>query len=173
MKTLEEIYGRCVLDEITGCRVWKGCKDKFGARVYAPDMRYGGAPKVQYGRRAVWQLVNGRPLPKNWRVFGTCGTADCLEYKHIEASTTAERGRKVAASGAQKGLTTRIVANRKIGRQRTALTPALISEIQTSNETGLAIAARLGVGRSTVSKVRMGQLKVFQPVGGMFTGLMR
>lgn len=172
MRTLEEIYGRCVLDEITGCRVWRGCIDNHGPRIYAPDMRFGGAMKTQYGRRAVWQLVNGRPLPKGWRVFGNCGNPACLEYKHIEASTTAERGRKVAASGAQKGLIKRIVANRKIGRARSVLTPALIDEIQTSGETGQALAARLGIGRTTISKVRKHGVPSHQPVG-LFTGLMR
>lgn len=173
MRTLEDVYGRCVLDEITGCRSWKGCMDKHGPRIYAPDMRFGGAMKTQYGRRAVWQLVNQRPLPKGWRVFGTCGNLACLAYKHMEASTAAERGRKVAASGKQKGLIKRIVANRQIGRARSVLTPEIVIEIVESVETGLAIAKRLGICRTTISKVRRHGVPSLQPVGGIFTGLMR
>jgi hypothetical protein len=173
MRTLEEIYGRCVLDDIAGCKLWRGCTDKFGPRIYAPDMRHGGQLKTQYGRRAVWQLVNKQPLPKGWRVFGTCGNPACLEYKHIEASTTAARGRKIAESGAQKGLMTRIVANRKIGKKRSVLTNELIAEIRSSPETGSQLVARLGIGRSTISKVRTGQATSFAPVGGIFTGLLK
>ena len=172
MRTLDEIYGRCVPDEITGCKLWRGCTDKYGPRIYAPDMRFGGQLKTQYDRRAVWQLVNSRPLPRGWRVFGTCGNPACLEYEHMQASTTAERGRKVAESGRQKGLMTRIVANRKIARKQTVLTPELIAEIRSSPETGLQLAARLGIGRSTISKARRHHFTSVEPTG-FFTGLFR
>jgi hypothetical protein len=173
MKTLDEIHGRCVPDSITGCKVWRGHCDKYGPRIYAPDLSDGGAMKVQYGRRAVYQLATGQALASGWRVFGTCGNAACLEFGHMQACTPAERGLEVAEIGSQKGKMTRIVANRLIGQRRSKLTPDLIAEISASTETGLALAARLGLGRTTISKVRKGQALSFMPVGGLFSGLMR
>jgi uncharacterized membrane protein (DUF4010 family) len=68
---------------------------------------------------------------------------------------------------------TRIVANRKIGKKRSVLTNELIAEIRSSPETGSQLVARLGIGRSTISKVRTGQATSFAPVGGIFTGLLK
>ena len=60
--------------------------------------------------------------------------------------------------------------NRAIGRARSKLTADLIREIQISPETGVALAARLGMGTTLVSKARRGEARSFQSAG-IFSGL--
>lgn len=175
MRTIEEVKDRCFVDD-EGHWIFKGAASVGGStRIYAPD--YTADPetapmKSQAGTRAVWHLVNQIPLKPRWRVFSTCQVKLCVAPHCIQAGPSGAVGRHIAKIGAYKGKVNRIVANRKIGRSRSKLTPELISQILQSRETGRATAARLGISDELASKVRRGNAKAFQAIGGMFTGLM-
>lgn len=186
MRTLDEILGRCKVDDITGCWIWSGAVSNGFPRVYGPDWaatiarldakldaafesphQHSKIKKAlieamepvmdsQPGRRATWQMHSGKPIPSGWRIFGTCLNDLCLNPNHMRCGTGADLGRFTAKVGRFKNQPNRILANRKIGLQRTTLTEDLFNEILLSTETGVELTARTGISRSIVSKVRTG-----------------
>ena len=170
MKTLNDIRGRCHIDE-AGHWIWKGSLRPDGrANIYAPDYTRGGM-SVQAGPRAVWHVVTGHAIPAGWLAYGKCKERACCNPACIGCAPSAEVYALVAASGVLKGQVRRILANRRISRGRSKLTPEVIAEIQQSDETGVALAARLRLNRQLISKARRGEALAFQPLGGVFGGL--
>lgn len=171
--SIAQIRGRCRIDEFTGCWLWSGAKSSDWPRIWAPDYtRHAGGFSAQTGRRAVWHIKTGLPIPDGWRVFGTCTEKTCCNPDHMICEPTAARGKKVAASGKLKNNITRITANRKTGRALSKLDAETRQLVRDSEEPGVVLAERYGCARQTISKIRKGQDVSFQPVGGMFTGLM-
>lgn len=171
MRTLAEVRDRCRIDELTGCWVWTGARSAGLPRIYAPnaDGRMQGIP----ARRALWLMLNpGKVLPAGWRVWGTCDCVLCVNPEHARAGDAKAWGRHTSRSGKLLGDITRKVKARQSSQARSVLTPELIAQIQASSETGEQLAARLGVARSTISRARCGQVVCFEPVGGLFSGLM-
>jgi hypothetical protein len=201
VRTLDEVYGRCRIDDITGCWQWSGAVSGGFPRVYGPDWeatqaRFEGAiaaafeskwenAKVkaaiadamepvllsQPGRRAVWQMASGKPIPNGWRVFGTCPNDLCLNPDHQSCGTAVDQGRFAAKIGRFKNQPNRILANRRTALKRTTVMKEVFDEILLSEERGVDIAARTGLSRTIVSKIRTGAPMVHRPAGGLFTGL--
>jgi hypothetical protein len=169
--TLDDIRARCVIDN--GCWLWKGAKSDGLPRIWAPDhTNHAGGMSSQPGRRAVHHVKTGQAIPAGWRVFGTCTSKLCVAPHHTDCKAPAEEGARVAASGKLKGQVKRIAANRAIGRKRSRLTAELIETIRTSRKSGQALSLETGLARQTISKARTGQALAFEPVGGLFTGLL-
>jgi hypothetical protein len=172
MKKLSHVKERCFVED--GHWIWKGALSNKLPRLWAPDYtNHGGASSAQMGRRAVWHLKTGEPIPAGWRVFGTCDEPLCLNPAHMDCKTDAARGVEVAATGRLKGQVKRIMANRATNRKRSMVTPALVAEALASHETGVELAVRLGVGRHTISKIRVnGGMPSLAPVGSVFGALL-
>ena len=172
VKTLEEVKGRCFIDD-DGCWIWRGAASNSVPRVYAPDWTLrDGAMSTQCGRRAVWHITHpGSVIPPRVQIFGKCGKWQCLNPECAQAGPKKAQGAVIRREGWLKGKPQTRVAARKTGRARSVVTPEIIAEIQASPETGLQLAARLGISMQTVSKARRGQIVAFQPVGGFFGGL--
>lgn len=168
MKDLEEIRGRCRI--VDGHWLWAGALRPDGRpHVYAPDHTKGGMTS-QPGPRAVWHCITEKPIPADWRAYGTCSEKTCVNPAHVKCGPCTELGAHIAASGVLKNKTVRILANRAIGRKQSRLTQSLIAEIQRSAETGRELSRRLQLSEQLVSKVRTGQARSHQPMG-VFTGL--
>lgn len=169
---LSQLRERCRVED--GHWLWTGATSDGGVpRVWAPDYTKGGKMTSQTGRRAAWHLKHRKPLPQGWRVFATCTESACVNPAHSAARPVQEQGAIVAESGKWKGSVRRIAANRAIGRRRSSLTPELFETIKTSEKSGQQIARENGLCRTTVSRVRRGKATAFEPVGGLFTGLLR
>ena len=169
MKDIEEIRGRCVVAE-DGHWLWRGsCRPDGRPNIWAPDYTRGGM-QVQSGPRAVWHCITEAPIPANWRAYGTCSEPTCCNPAHVKCTSEADFGKWLARTGKFKGKTRRILANRAIGRARSKVTPGLILEIQASNETGRALARRLNLLETIVSRARRGEFAAFQSASP-FTGL--
>lgn len=180
---LDQIKGRCRIDDFTGCWVWAGATSPSNGgltnqpRVWTPDYSKdpsGKTKTVQTGNRAAWHAYTGKPIPTGHRVFKSsiCFNGLCVNPAHLQCGTTGEWGKLVTQKAIWKGQKTRIQANRAIGRTRSTVTPSLAREIQASNETGVQIATRTGLSYSIVSKVRKGQLVSVQALNNPFAGLM-
>lgn len=168
---IEDIRARCRIED--GHWIWTGATSDGHARIWAPDYTlHAGEMRTQTGRRAVWHVKTGKPIAAGWRVFQTCTMPGCIAPHCVEARPVSKQGEIVAASGKLKGRISRIKANRATGRTRSHLTPELIAEIQGSNEKGQQLAARLDLCRTIISKVRRGKALAFEPVGGLFSGLL-
>lgn len=156
--TLERMLSMCREDG--DCLIWTGSDNAIGI------------PKIRNtsGRRVMWELKHG-DIPYGMKVSVTCGRPACLE--HLVLSTKSE----ITARAHQRPDTKARVAasNRRSARAaRGKITMEIARAIRASDETGLAIAARLGISNSLVSLVRQG--KAWQepsPFAGLFTGLMR
>ena len=169
MRTLDEIRGRCVIDD-EGHWLWQGALNARGRpSIHAPDFTLGGM-RTQAGPRAVWHIKTGKAIPAGWRVFGTCDDPLCLNPRCMGCASSADLGARIAASGIYKGQAARILANRAINRARSLVDAALIAEIQASPETGVAVAQRLDLDPRLVSKARRGELRSFASAGP-FAGL--
>lgn len=163
---LNLIKGRCRLDG--GHWIWTGATNKPGPVIWAPDYT-AGRWKVQPGRRAVEHVATGRPLQAGISVWGTCGEPLCIARGHSMTGTAAERQQWFARNGRWKRDGIRLAAARVAGIKRRCLTPEQAADVQASNETHVAAAARLGVSKATIWKYRTGRRAT---VMGMFTGLM-
>lgn len=152
--TMERIRLHCREDG--DCLIWTGADND------------GGIPKIRNtsGRRVMWELKHG-DIPPGKLVSATCGRPGCLE--HLALSS---RGQVTARAHQQAGTKARkSAANARAARERCAkITLEIARDIRASDETGLAIAARLGVSESLVSLVRRG--KSWRE-SGPFAGLMR
>lgn len=170
--TLDDIKARCYIND-EGCWEWRGAlTEGRWPRVHAPDHTKEGSPKTtQTGRRAVWHLATGKPIPKGWRVYGTCDCDTCLNFDHMACGTTAKVGQHSVKTGRFKNSAARIAANRRTGRLRALLTPEQIQEIQASSEFNKTLAARLGVSHQTISRAKQGRMRSFQ-TAHPFAGLM-
>lgn len=172
MRTLEEIKGRCVITD-DGHWLWRGSLRRDGRpNIYAPDFtRAGGGLATQCGLRAVWHCVHQKPVPQGYRVYGACAEKACCNPAHIRCTSEVDYGAWLQRTGAFKGKTARILANRAINRHRAALTPEQIVYVQTSPKTGVALAEELGVSTSVLSKYRRGESIAVRADGGLFSGL--
>lgn len=176
MRTLEEVKGRCFITE-DGHWLWRGSVRPDGrAQIFAPDYTSKkGGMVTQSGARAVWHIANQKALPKGHRVYGTCEHPECCNPECIKATTALQHGRFVSRMGRHKGTSNHIAANRAINSKRAKLTAEQVLYVQTSPKKGIELAAELGVGTSTISKLRRGQNVVTKPGGAPnpFSGLMR
>lgn len=164
MRTLEEIRNACVITE-DGHWLWRGSLRHDGRpNIWAPDYTRGGM-QTQSGPRAVWHCSTEKAIPANWRAYGTCDEQSCCNPAHVRCTSEEDYGRWLAKTGAFKGSTRRLLANRAIGRSRSVLSAELIHEIQTSDEIGVALSKRLNIRTSVVSKARRGEMAAFQRAG--------
>lgn len=172
--SLQRIKEGCHIDELTGCWIWKGAMSANRyPRVHAPDLGQGGVKRVQTGARAVWQAHTGKPIPPGHRVYHQkCQHEACINPAHLACGPTEDWGRTMSQSNQWKGQAKRISANRAIGRKRSVVSLDALQIIQASDESGRAMALRLGLNESVVSKARRGQLKSLQVLANPFAGLL-
>lgn len=184
MTPLQRIKDRCTVDEITGCWIWKGATSPSNGgktrqpRVHSEDYTADPTGKVkttQTGNRAAWHAANRKPIPSGHRVFKApcCTNGLCVNPAHLQCGTTEDWGQSVATKGIWRGVPARIAANRAIGRANSVVTPEMAREIAASPDLGIHISARLGIGRSVVSRVRRGQLRSIAAVTNPFAGLLK
>ena len=164
MRTLEEIKGRCFIDE-DGHWLWRGAKRANGVPfVYAPNHAQGGKMSTQCGYRAVYHCQHGKAVPEGYRVFNTCGNPACLNPDHIRTASDAAFGRHVRSKGVFKGQVRRIIANRAIALSRTKVTPEMVSQILASPDSCAKTGAAFGVSGFLVWRIRNGKHPV-KPAG--------
>lgn len=165
MRTLEEIKGRCFIDE-DGHWLWRGATrgDDRVPFIYAPNLARGGKMSSQCGYRAVYHVTKGVAVPPGHRVFNTCGNPACVNPEHIRCATYAAFGRYVRSKGAFKGQVRRIIANRAIALARTKVTPQMVSQILASPDSCAKTGAAFGVSGFLVWRIRNGKHPV-KPAG--------
>lgn len=201
MKTLDEVRAQCDIEEEGGCWLWEGGLSGGIPRIYAPDLaatetRLNEALRVafesprpnkwikaalveamspvmeaQAGRRAVWQIATGKPIPQGFQCYTKCLNELCVNPAHIRCGSGEEVGRFTAKVGRYRNQPRRILANNRTARRRSTVKPEHYAEILLSSESGLAVGARLGYSRSIVSRIRTGKATAHRPRGTLFLGL--
>ena len=120
-------------------------------------------------RRIVYRAVHGR-LPGKMQVTTKCGNRLCLNPEHLELITKAEVRRR------QPPNALRVANSAKAMREKHAkLTMEKAREIRESTETFDALAAKYGVNRSRIAKIKNGEAwqDFSSPMTSMFTSLVR
>lgn len=175
MRTLTEVKGRCRVNE-HGCWLWQGGMTNQGTmpNIYGPDYsRKAGGMSYQSGPRAVWHMKTRGPIADGYKVYRTCCDGHCVNPAHLECIAVSEWGARKKATGEWRGVTARVVANRKSSRARSWVQDASILALA-ANTVGPAreVAQQFGLSRSMVDKLRRGEHTAFTPVGSVFSGLM-
>lgn len=175
---LDRIKGRCVVTE-DGCWLWRGGTSSGGVPcIRSIDNAHPDKPPVpQPGRRVTWQLSTGRVVPAGWRVYGTCSERACIAPDHVFARAPAKHAELLRAAGVPIGLKNNSMAEHMVilcrnGRKRSKLTESTTAQILASEATAATLAKELDISTSLVKKVRSGRSKAWQPLGGMFSGLL-
>lgn len=184
MTELSRLKGRCYIDPITGCWLWKGATSMSNGgtteqpHVYSTDYTKdpsGATKTVQTGNRAAWHAHTGKPIPAGHRVYkaACCSHNLCINPAHMACGTNTDWGRSVQAKGIWRGVPARINASRITGKKRAKITRAMALEIINSEETGIALAARLQLTPKMVSKARNQRIPyVRELVGNPWSGLL-
>lgn len=152
VRTLDDLKARCWVDETSGCWHWRMATSEGAAKVYLPGLK-----RVCTGLFAAATL-SGRKINSGQMAYSTCTTPFCLCPAHTKVGTWKQWGAWKAATGSWKAKPQRIAACQKTARSKLSkLTPELVQEIRASEETGRAIAKRMGVSEQLVSKIRTGK----------------
>jgi len=146
-------YIRLRCRQCADCLFWY-TKAKTENRRRHPMGRLPEHDKPLLMRRALYEAEKG-PIRKGYSLIPKCGDDCCIEPEHQKQITHNQQsvaGSEVSKESPTRGL--RVSASRR-KQGLLKLTPELVREIRASNETGLAIAQRLGVHNKTISDVRL------------------
>lgn len=140
---------------------WQPAKERFWSKVRKTDdcwLWLGSRSDTGYGcfydgraysaHRYSWELANG-PVPHGLCVLHRCDVRACVRPDHLWLGTKRENSRDMAEKGRHLGPDS---AGENHGLAK--LTDDDVRLIRSSRETGVALAARLGVSVSLVSLVR-------------------
>lgn len=163
--SIEQLKARCTVDHATHCWLWTGATTgTYGVpAIWCFDHRR-GEKRTMSGPSAVWNIAHGEAVPVGNLIFRACCRVLCLNPAHLRrARTKAEIGEHQRRAGSRKGtgLESRraniVKAWESAGIVPTK--PEVVRAIRSAppSVTGRALAARYGLARSTVSRIRIGQ----------------
>lgn len=149
VRTIAGLKDRCVVDEITGCWLWRFARNSKGA----PSLQYPPLGRVVSLGVAIGHLRTGKP-PKPGVVWHcTCETRQCANPDHRRAGT---RSSQMLAAGIKRSPQTRakIIA----GKRRTSkVSDADVSEIRASTMTLAEISQRYNITEGYACEIRSGK----------------
>lgn len=153
---LARIHDRCVIDSETGCWHWTGAMSRGSVNIAIPVVWHDD--KTQSALRVVYKAA-GRKIPSRGIVWRSCRCNDCCNPDHLLGGTRAVWGAWRARNGSAAMTPDQRAANTARARSKSTvvLSPERASYIRSSEATGRALAAELGVSASTVSRVRRGE----------------
>lgn len=150
--SLEFVFAQCV--EIGDCFIWTG--PLMHGTVYIRSRGSAKVRKVKSGRRHVWEQINGTPVGE-MKVITTCGERLCLNPSHLKLATPKQvllRTIKARSFDTPQ----RRINIAKAKRKKAKLTEQDVAAIRASVETNLAQAARYGVSKETIRRIKAGKL---------------
>lgn len=154
VRNVERLRDRCVVDELTGCWLWKGGRSHGRPRVMLVHPETGKHVRMS-GPKAAWVLSNGHDVPKGRIAMLTCRSADCCSPEHSKAATRVELGRHLAKTGAAKHDTLRRAQMTRKAREVSGkLSIEIAREIRSSDLPAHEEAKRWGVGKTTITAIR-------------------
>lgn len=157
--TLESLMART--EEVGDCRVWTGYSTNKTPQVH----HQGDMVSV---RKLILELSGVRV---NGQFIGaTCGTENCVCPEHIIQRNQKNQAKAMAKKAAERRAereTMHIISRRK--RADTKLNLEAVREIRASEESGPILAAKYGVSRTLINKVKRGIY--WRDEGNPFAGL--
>ena len=163
VRTLLDLRERCVIDQETGCWLWRGAMSRGRgqptSRVWLPsDAKAEGAGTVMVAARAAWILA-GKPLQAGQVVWRSqCTRSDCINPHHGAAGTRPEMHAAFVADGRLRGDPWRAVVNAK-NRRSTILPVEKVRAAEAMFAAGAThkeVRAALGMSSETAARIRDG-----------------
>jgi hypothetical protein len=145
--TLETIAERSIEDG--DCLLWDRSTDAKG--LPRLTVKVDGKSTTLQIRRVVWELKTGKKVPDGMRVTVNCGHRLCLE--HLELIPP---GEVVSRTAKRADVQSKRVVGGLKSRERAKLDTEAARYIRQTDKTGAALAQELGVGPTTISRVRRG-----------------
>lgn len=166
VRSLEDLRQRCVVEEDTGCWIWKGAMSRSltrkiapSPRVWVPDPEILGEGVLMTAGRAAW-LMSGRRLETDqvvWRCI--CNRSECIVPEHGRAATRAEMHAGIAAAGLNRGNPDRAAINLR-NSMRMATPAATVREVEAAFAAGSnckQVRAIFGIAQETTAAIRDGR----------------
>lgn len=146
--SLATLEARC--DHVGECWMWRG--GTIGKTTPAGSLN----GKRMSVRRAVWALLGNPAMQPGEVLSTTCGELRCVNPAHIRKTTKAAQMARRNKSGKGEAVrVARIAANKR--KHAAKLDATTVARIRASDETGLALAAKLNVHHSLISAIRRGK----------------
>lgn len=146
IRSLEDIRQRCVVEDGTGCWLWKGA-----VAGTTPSMRIAALEASVGAGVAICFFTTGR-RPEHGVVWHrTCTTQLCVCPAHRQAGT------RKTQMAFQEGIAIRPAHRARIAatkRARSRLTVELVEHIRSSEATGIAVAREVGISVSHACRIR-------------------
>lgn len=161
-EALQAIRVRC--DDEGECWIWRDATTRDGYPIYRPS---GG--KCTLVRRAVFVLAGGELKPRQ-PLVSSCGDRCCCNHEHLKTSTLSKIAKKAAKGGAWASQTRRAAIS-AAQRKHSKITAEIAAEVRASSEASRALAARFGVDKSLIARIRSG--RAWRDYSSPFAGLMR
>jgi hypothetical protein len=161
IRTLDDVRDRCIVDEESGCWIWRGARSK-GRYPQAWFPLLGRATTI--GRILLHLIENRAPKPREvWH--SKCGHPDCCAPAHRRSGN--RRSQMRAAKIERNAITrARIAASR---RARSKLSDEQAQIIRESPDTLRELAARYGISKSWASCIKRGQGRSVIPRASVFS----
>lgn len=158
VRTLEDLLGRCVIDDITGCwhlRTPRGRPIRTGKQTYSVNLHQRGKMPAT---RAAWMLSSGQPPRADQVVFRTCGCHDCVNPLHLRIGARKDLVRQQQRDGAFDWTPEQRARQLRLAAKRRALTEEVAQWIRESPQSAATVAAAVDVPKSKVIGIRAGRL---------------
>jgi hypothetical protein len=152
VRTIEDLMGRCRVDEITGCWHWACGRDGGGQpTLWLPALRQ----TVSLGV-AICMLRTGKRPMRGVAWHCTCETRHCANPAHRKPGN---RSTQMLAANLQRDAVTRsrMAAAR---RRKSKLSDEAVAEIRASTEFLRVVAERHGISMSHASNIRRGKQRL-------------
>lgn len=156
IQTLDGLKGRCVIDDMTGCWIFRSGESAKLPRVYIVHP-VTGQKIVTTCTKAAWLLAGHGEPPKGKIVYrAVCLCERCVNPEHMEAATQKQVGAALRKSGKHRGRPERSAINAKNSAKRRKLTDEQVSIVRSSDRPGTHLAREFGVSHNCISQVRRG-----------------
>lgn len=155
ISTVAKLKTRCAVDKKTGCWNYTGAVEKRGAKLWIWNEQKQKF-SVLSGAKAAATLA-GIPIPTGGRAWMKCHNPACACPDHVMTGTMAEWGAFYREHGFWKNSATRRAASIAAGRARSNLDMEQARQIRAATTTIDEEAAIRGVGRSQISRIRVGR----------------
>lgn len=131
------------VDQSGDCWTWRGSVDSGGYGTIK-----GATNQNLKAHRVSWVLAKG-DIPRGLDVLHRCDNRRCVRPEHLFLGTDTEN----MADMVQKGRSAKLPGERNPAAK---LTPEQVNEIRQSKEFSTTLAARFGVHKETVGRIRRG-----------------
>lgn len=149
-QTLKTMRAKCTI--AGGHWLWDGAMTRDGIG----EVRHGF--NLRSARAVMWELANGKPLPKDMVCICTCEHVNCISPKCIQAVTFAEKNRFMAQRGVYAAWTDeRREKCRQTRRKNSRFTEELIDQVRYDPRPARAVAMEVGMSPSHAKQIRNGR----------------